>query len=340
MKHARHWLFIGLCAVALAYMGCNDSGLGDQSRTTDPVTLSLSSGDFQKDVLPKGQSLEIATYDVTGTGPDGESLSLSDVADNESHSVDLGRLAIGGWEFSAQGKNAEGTVLATGSTTCYLAPSSKTCTLVLDQFPGSGSLSVSLSWSKAQVDQSHASVKATLTGQDGTVHTLSQSLSEGGALLTAEDLPSGSYILSAELLSDGSHVSGATSAVRIVSGGKSEGSVALVVGDRSNTFTLKVENNTSLPIQGSVTCTPETPTSDTESVTLTFTPTNLDKLGLKASELTYAWYHEGVRIEDATSSSLTLTDKKLGIHRYDVVVSSSKKGSIGSATVQVSIPVK
>ena len=145
-------------------------------------------------------------------------------------------------------------------------------------------------------------------------------------------------MLTLELLSENIHVSGATTAIRIIDGALSRGTIELKIGDRSQSFGLVIHNDTSLPIQATVTCNPQEVTASTPQVTLTAKATNLAALGLSEESLSYQWYHEGTLIEEADTSSLTLTDKKPGSHRYDVVIKSAKPGSIGSVTVTVIYP--
>ncbi len=334
----RLMILFGMLAT-LAFIGCNDQITRKGGNVTESeVKIALSCKEFQeKSILPTGQSLSISSYVVTGSGPKTESFSLT-FDENATHTFNLGHLTIGSWHIEATAKNAEGTSLAQGEADVVFTPSTKETTLTLDTLTGEGNLSLSISWPTDQVDAESYELKATLLDQNGTSVAITPDVEEGSATITKEGLASGSYVLCLELLTQDAHVSGATTAVRIVDNATSSGEIALAIGDRTNEYSLVIKNETSLPIQATVTSDPSEISAETSKITLTATPTNLADLGLQESDLSYQWYHEGCAIEDATGKVLEITEKKLGSHRYDVVITSSKPGSIGSVTVTVNTP--
>ena len=336
----RLMILSGMIAL-LAFIGCDDKALQEEPGLTDAeVKLCLTCDAFQeKSILPAGQTLAIATYDISGTGPGGATLTLSGEEENESHTFNLGHLAIGVWHLEATARNAEGTSLAQGSADVVFTSKTKVAELPLNRMTGAGNLSVRVTWAKDQVNKADFQLAATLRNQAGETIAINPTVQEGEATIVRNGLPSGSYVLALELLTDGAHASGATSAIRIVDGALSSGEVALEIGDRSNVFSLTIHNDTSLPIQATVRCVPEVVTAQTSQVTLTAEPTNLETLGLQAGDLSYQWFHEGTLSAGANTASLLLKDKKPGSHRYDVVVTSTKPGSIGSVSVTVHYPV-
>ena len=147
-------MLFGMLAV-LAFIGCDDKFTGGQSGLTEHVVrLAVSCDAFQeKSILPSGQTLAIASYDISGTGPEGASFSLEGQAENEHHSFNLGYLAIGSWHLSAVARNAEGSAIARGEADIFLSRKSTNATLVLDSLVGKGNLEVHVSWAKDQVKQ-------------------------------------------------------------------------------------------------------------------------------------------------------------------------------------------
>ncbi|MDD7201139.1 MAG: hypothetical protein SPF89_03695 [Sphaerochaetaceae bacterium] len=333
-------ILYGMIAL-LALIGCDDKALRTEPEQTEAeVKLCLSCDAFQeKSILPAGQTLAIATYDISATGPGGATLTLSGEEENGSHTINLGHLAIGGWHLEATARNAEGTALAQGSTDVVFTSKTKVAELPLNRMAGAGNLSVRVTWAKDQVNKADFQLVATLKNQEGGTIAITPEVKEGEATITKDGLPSGSYVLALELLTEGTHASGATSAIRIVDGALSGGEIALEIGDRSNVFSLTIKNDTSLPILAKVRSAPEVVTAQSPQVTLTAEPTNLASLGLRKEDLSYQWYHEGTLIAGANTASLLLKDKKLGSHRYDVVITSGKPGSIGSVSVTVNYPV-
>jgi hypothetical protein len=97
---------------------------------------------------------------------------------------------------------------------------------------------------------------------------------------------------------------------------------------------MTVINDTMMPIGGTVTCTPTFPTVGA-NVTLSFTPSNLQ--GVEEGQLTASWFCEG---ESVVGDGFSYTSvPKAGSHRYDVIVSHAKLGSLGSTTILVNMPI-
>ncbi|HKL57167.1 MAG TPA: hypothetical protein VJ854_02105, partial [Sphaerochaeta sp.] len=197
-------------------------------------------------------------------------------------------------------------------------------------------LTVFYTWAIDQVSDD-VTLDLILLNQEGTAVTINAPnvTKETGAATFGATLPSGSYTLISKLSSQGVVVSGSAEAVRIVAGSPTTGALVMKIGDRSTVFSMTVINNTMMPIRGTVTCNPASPSAG-DDVTLTFAPTDLQ--GVAAKDLVIAWYCEGISVG---TNSLAYTSKpKAGSHRYDVIVSHAKKGSLGSTTILVDMPIK
>jgi hypothetical protein len=286
----------------------------------------------ERSLLPADDSMTIARYRIFGSGPNSESVDVS----STTAEVTLGQLLMGKWSLTAQALNSDGAILAQGSLTTILSSATSSATITLTELVGEGTLSVAYSWALDQVADD-VSLELDLLNQDGTSVAISQPAvdKKTGTATFTSTLPSGSYTLISKLSSQNVVVSGSAEAVRIVAGTETSGALVMKMGDRSTSFSITVINNTMMPLGGTVTCNPEAPTAGNE-VTLTFTPDNLQ--GIDASSLTASWFCEGMPVEGNGFSYTSIP--KAGSHRYDVIVSHAKRGSLGSTTILVDMPIR
>ena len=114
------------------------------------LILSLDDGSRQgeRNIDPSGIApLEIATYLVSGTGPNGN--DLTEITTNHDNLTITG-LSVGNWTFGATAFNAAGKALVSGTCETYINASSNNAQLVLDRLSGSGTLSVVFQWNPQQ----------------------------------------------------------------------------------------------------------------------------------------------------------------------------------------------
>lgn len=323
-------LFIPLIAILLC-TSCEES-----RGTHADLVLRFACEKFamqERSLLPADDSMTIARYRIFGSGPNSETVDVS----STTAEVTLGQLLMGKWSLTAQALNSDGAILAQGSLSTILSSATSSATITLTELVGEGALSVAYSWALDQVADD-VSLELSLLNQDGTSVTIGQPAVDkktGTATFTTALLPSGSYTLISRLSSQNVVVSGSAEAVRIVAGTETSGALVMKMGDRSTVFSITVSNNTMMPIGGTVTCNPEAPVAGNE-VTLTFTPDNLQ--GIDASSLTASWFCEGMPVEGNGFSYTSIP--KAGSHRYDVIVSHAKRGSLGSTTILVDMPIR
>jgi hypothetical protein len=331
MKKTVLFLLILLLALSL-FTGCEDQGLQKGN-----LILSLACDRFsqaERNLAPADEKLQIASYHITGTGPQAGTIDLE--ATNSS--VTLGNLAIGKWNLSAEALNSNGDILAKGSVSTLLSKATASAVITLDQLSGEGSLSVGFMWDIEQVaDDVHLDI--VLTDQGGNpvaIEDASTDKTNGTAVLSVASLPAGSYRLQAKLYSQGLVVCGVAEAIRIIENTETEGALILTIGDLSTSFSVTIVNDTMMPLQGDIECNPSIPVAG-EEVCMTFIPRDLP-LGVSAASLTATWYCEG---DIVTSDGFTCTCiPAAGSHRYDIIVESEKLGSVGSTTLLVSMPVQ
>lgn len=323
-------LIIALAALSLA--SCQQSPDHGSGRAS--LTVQLSAPRFShRALIPSPQQLSIDHFTIEASGPNGQTAHVT----TEAETVTLGNLAIGWWHLAVVGYNSDGTALVEGSATALLSSVTKTVTVELDTLVGSGSLDLTVRWEVDQVD-SDAELLITLYDQslaDVGAGEPVMDLEWGRATLTA-NLPSGSYVAKMQLFSQGVAVSGATTAIRIIDGQVSSGDISLVIGDLSTTYTLVVVNKTGLPIEGSVSVTPENPEPG-DAVTMTYTPISLPE-GIEEGDLSIAWYCEGELVSEGSASYASTPAS--GTHRYDVIVSHPGLGSMGSTSLLFFMPLR
>jgi len=332
---------LGMLAATLIslFFSCRNNTNSPQEELVE-ATVEIACSQFtegEKSVSPSATELTIASYHVMASGP-AVSQPLDITATTSP--VSLGKIAIGTWVINVEAKNSVGNILATGTKTQLFSPKTTSASLSLETLPGTGRINLDFTWPTDQVS-SDAYLTFSLSNQNGdsvAIEAAEMSRGSNGKASLNKALPAGSYVLSVQLYSDTVAVAGSTIAIRIIENTTSKASVAMVIGDMSNQFSLTVTNNTSLPVQGDITCSPANPTVSTP-FTLTFAPTNLAQAGLAEANLTYKWYCEGVVIAGATTKTLTVSKPLPGGHRYDLIISSNKLGSVGSVSMLVSVPV-
>lgn len=323
---------------ALMLAGCSEPSAQERGTTLRILFDCPEFTDAQRgarSLNPPTEAMKIKEYTVSGTGPEESSFGPLTSTNGE---LRLDGLLQGRWNLIAEAISETGSVLAKGTATVFLSAATNTATIILDRLPGTGTLTVAYNWNPSQVKED-VELELQLVDQSGNPVTIALPVMDRvkGTATVTQTLVAGSYTLHSRLKTQELVVSGAVEAVRIVDSSVSSGEIQLVIGDRGNGFQITVVNDTLLPLQGTVTCSPPTPGPNT-AVTLTFVPAALPE-GVLPSEISASWYCEGSPIVGATGFSYLCTPRP-GVHRYDVVVSHEKLGSIGNATIMIDMPYK
>ena len=323
-------LFLIPLVALLLFTSCDDS----KSTHTDLV-VRFACEKFsvqERSLIPTAEDMTIEEYRIFGNGPNSETVDVT----SSSTTVTLGQLLMGKWTLTAQALNKTGAILAQGTLTTMLSSVTNTATINLTELVGEGNLSVAYCWNLEQV-ASDVRLELSLTNQQGESVSIDDPTldKDKGMANFSASLPAGSYRLCSKLYSQNVLVSGSAEAVRIIPGTTTTGELEMKMGDLSSIFTMTVINDTMMPIGGTVTCTPTSP-SVGASVTLAFTPSNLQ--GVEAEELTAAWFCEGSPVVGDGFSYTSIP--KVGSHRYDIIVSHAKLGSLGGTTILVNMPIR
>jgi len=322
---------IALALVVLASISCDP-----QQGGTGTLHLALDSGKTftGRNIDPDGEHpLSIATYQIKGTGPNGEILS-SITTENANLVID--GLVMGWWTIEASAFNNMEKILVSGSVKTYISSQSNSADLIMDAIPGTGTLDLTFSWNPEQTD---STTELTIMLKDSTGKVLTMepttiNLATGQATLECT-LPAGFHTLFVSMDNGDECLSGHVESVRIIDGTQSTGTVPLIIGTVIDSTSLTLINGTLSPISGTIACEPSIPVRN-QSATLTYTPVLSE--GVVSSELSVQWYLEGQAIQGATSFILEIQAVLPGTHRYDVVVSHPSQGSIGSTGLLIQVP--
>ena len=290
----------------------------------ESATLRVS---LQRDrsIVPESYPMEVTSYRISGEGPETETFSV----ETSKESVSLEGLVIGDWHILAEGLNTDGDVLVTGETDHRLTGTNGSCTIVLSELVGEGSLSVVLNWNPDRISD-EPSIEIELTPQYGggspaSIDRDSFSAADGSAAFSGEGYPAGSYILAARLYDGTVQVAGFVEAVRIA-GDQESAAVIEFDLDRYPTEpgTLELVNSTGVP----VVCTIEG-ISDTVDADIPIT-VSMESATQDTSGFLISWYLDGNLIGEGPETEFTPI---AGTHRLDVVASTSRIGTTGSASV-------
>ena len=237
---ARTILF-SLLAMALVILPSCEEGA---SHATLRVNLRKD-----RSIVPLDYPLEIDSYRIAGEGPGSESFDI----ETNKESISLDGLVIGEWTITAEGRNSNKDVLVTGTTTHRLSTTNGSCTIVLEDLVGSGTLSIELEWDPDRI-VSEPSIELEVTPQYGEKETRTLDLTSmdenaGTASYEGVDYPAGSYVLAARLFDGSVQVAGFVEAVRIVGGETSSGTIVFDLDKFPvEPGTLDLVDNTGVPV--------------------------------------------------------------------------------------------
>ncbi len=313
---ARTILF-SLLAMALVILPSCEEGA---SHATLRVNLRKD-----RSIVPLDYPLEIDSYRIVGEGPGSESFDIK----TNKESISLDGLVIGEWTITAEGRNSNKDVLVTGTTTHRLSTTNGSCTIVLEDLVGSGTLSIELEWDPDRI-VSEPSIELEVTPQYGEKETRMLDLTSmdenaGTASYEGVDYPAGSYVLAARLFDGSVQVAGFVEAVRIVGGETSSGTIVFDLDKFPvEPGTLDLVDNTGVPVSCTISGLEDTVDADIP-VTVSISA-DTDDLG----SYMIVWYLDGNQIGEGEEATFT---PSAGTHRLDVVASTSRIGTSGSASM-------
>jgi hypothetical protein len=310
-------ILVLLATILLAATGC-DLNLNQEEIGSLAIRLGSSARNL---VWEPALDMEIASYTISGAGPTAE--DSFEVSGHTEGLFTKDALAVGDWTITVDGYNTDGEKIATAEANVTIVRDETTpLTMLLRPLEGTGTLSVSMSWTDSQgllADPSATMVIRDEAGNDIDGISAPVALTVDGQSASTEvtDLPTGWYEVTVAL-TDGSTIAWqGVFALRVVADQTTTGTVVipeeqLQVGPGTGTVSITIEEDMDDPLVVGFSGMPETVETGTE-VTLTSTET------YSGSEQ-YRWYVNGVRQADETTSSLSCTFDKAGSHTVSLLV--------------------
>ena len=318
-----------LTLLLLVVVGCAENSL--EGEATLHLSLKRANRFRSRNIVPVGTDpLTIVRYKISGQGP-GDGASFESFVDESE--VTINSLEVGYWSFSAIGYNAQECPIASGEITLYLSKKSTSASLTLDQEVGAGSILLTYQWEATQTNSESIINFRLLDSFDNEVEGITSTVNlEEGEATYSGTVTSGFYTVMVSIESGGEVIGGAVESLRVIDQTISQATRIIEIGKLLDSGIISIIDGTTPPFDGEISL-----SSDDyglgESLTLTLTSDG----GLSA--YSFQWYCEGVPLVGETNSTLVIDSLPGGASRYDVVISLSRHGAIGSCGVLVAVPL-
>jgi len=345
MKNMTKWL--SLLAILFFLTGCSvaANNMSGNSSRQGSIRLNLGASRLIQTLEPS-VSMDAASYEVTGSGPNGDTFSFS----STDTVVVITNLAVGTWTVSIIAENADGTAIGSGSQSIDVAMGqTTTITISVTPLTGTGTLNLSAFWNAGDVDNPNLVV--TLNSVSGTAYSPTVTISGSTATSITTNLPNGYYMLNISLYDGSALTMGTVEIVYIVANQTTYGTFAFT---NINLNRGSVDFNVNLEMANPI------PVSLTNDKSVYY---DGDSLTLSAivpatySNLNYQWYVNGVAqgfyqyqspkrdnrnnlcrqpyaIGTATNIINPISN---GVYCFDVLVFSSDGSEAGSATETITV---
>ena len=184
-----------LLLVLVLVVSFTNCKLDDAPALNSDLTLRFTSDPGARTLTPDTLNLAVVTYDISGTGPRGEVLSIVGIT---TDTYVLENLAPGEWSLVAKGKNIDGIVIVQSPTTVINLNSANN-DLILSLLPleGSGTFGLDLSWPVDLIGT--PVITAVLTPDVGVAIPLDFVITGTSASIVPLSLPRGYYELTLKL---------------------------------------------------------------------------------------------------------------------------------------------
>lgn len=296
---------------------------------TGTLVINLQSDAVTARTLLPDISMNIASYKIIGSGPDGETFT-TEVGNVSSFSKK--HLQEGSWTIVIEAYNAgdaqtDPVKIGQGEKTTTIQPAViNNVEITVSPVTGTGVFDLTINWEETLINPS---LDFTLTNESDTTVPESESFSTTGlqGTLHIPDLATGYYLLQVTLKEDGVPVGYTTETLRIIDSQTTSGELEIIVdhtGDLALSITEMMDNPIDVTLTGAVSILE----IDTDMTVTAETSESAD---------TYAWYLNGIRLEGNTGTSITIgTGLEQSKYRLTCVVWKSNVLSSGSIDFEVS----
>jgi hypothetical protein len=211
MTRKNHFALLPCLALGIILLGsCANPLSGIYPGGEGKGSLLVSFDEPLARILVPDLDMSIASYTISGTGPDGGSFSQSTAVSP----LAVSELESGTWTVSVEALNKDGIGIGEGQAQAAVQPGQTASARVsLKPKAGYGTLALTVLWTAGELQ--NPALSAQLVPASGSAIPLPFSLSPGQAVYTGT-IPTGYFTLSLQLLDGSTPVAGAIEVVRIL----------------------------------------------------------------------------------------------------------------------------
>ena len=308
-----------LIAILISVIIISSCSLIDQNNGA--LEISVVDGLSAQTLLP-AISMDIAAYDIYGSGPDGESFEELDYT---NQSLTVPSLAFGSWTVTINGKNADGTIIGTGfGTTVVHTNDTSTVSVTVIPLSGIGTLDVTVNWNAEDTDI--PSIDSELLAPSGASRSLTPFTISGenqGTSVT-DDVETGYHTLIIKLQDNLALTMGAVEVVRIVKEETTSGAFDFYeINKPGGTIQVNIEPEMDDPLEVSMSgAVAELAVGESMTVSASVTD--------PPSGVLYVWYINGESQD--TGDTYVVNGVEEGVYRLDVTAFTADGTRAGSAS--------
>lgn len=297
-----------IAGVLFIFYGCSMES--PQSAPDGTLNLVFSGeGLFTAKTIEPDLDMDVAVYDIYGSGPNGESFEQTGVT---STLVWQKSLVPGGWTITVHAKNAEGVIIGTGSVDVEIIAGEVTnAEIVVSPLIGEGILDVSVNWPLGVIE--NPVVMGSITPAGGSSETASFVYGPDGlSARHTQTLANGYSMISIQLYDSDVMLWGTIEAVRIISGELSEKTFTLVKDVNRGGLELEIITDMENPIEIIFSGALEILPSGSNMTVFASTSELVDS---------YQWYLKGNPISGEIGNTITIGETlEPGTYWLDLVV--------------------
>ncbi len=318
----RIFIIVLACIMSLSFTGC---GKSSEKQGAGGLLLKMSQSSGKKTLLPD-ISMDIVSYEITGSGPGSETFTTTITSGFQAV---IDHLLPGSWTVSVNARNIDTTIIGTGSAAVtVIAGATATAEITVSPIDGDGTLDLTLQWNFTSI--ATPVIEAQLVPTEGSTQTLHFTVSGSGNTAThSSSVPSGYYTLVVKLLDGEALASGSVEVVRVVDSETTAGNYQFSEMDPDfGRLQVNITNEMADPIDVTMSGQSDEMSDDGTMVILGSVPPD-------TGNVTYVWYIDGSTV--GTGDAYTVRDLIPGYYRIDVTAYSADGSRAGSASHNFSV---